>query len=60
MNNSKWNGSTQIEQLKTAGITVYTVGIALEPEAANYLKSMASENQEEHFINVSTKNIKMT
>ena len=58
LNNSKWNGSTQIEQLKTAGITVYTVGIALEPEAANYLKSMASENQEEHFINVSTKKYK--
>ena len=53
LHDSQWNGSTQIEQLKTAGITVYTVGIALEPEAANYLKSMASKNQEEHFINVS-------
>ncbi len=54
LNDSKWNGSTQIEQLKTAGITVYTVGIALEADAANYLKSMASKNQDEHFINVST------
>ncbi len=54
LNDSQWNGSTQIEQLKTAGITVYTVGIALGTDAANYLKSMASENQDEHFINVST------
>lgn len=54
MNNSRWNGSEQIGQLKTAGITVYTVGIALGPDAENYLKSMASENQDEHFINVST------
>ena len=54
LNDSKWNGSKQIEQLKTAGITVYTVGIALGTDAANYLKSMASENQDEHFINVST------
>ena len=54
LNDSRWNGSTQIKQLKDDNITVYTVGIALEPEAANYLKSMASENQEEHFINVST------
>ena len=58
LNNSRWNGSTQIEQLKTAGITVYTVGIALGPDAENYLKSMASENQDEHFINVSTKKYK--
>ena len=54
LNDSNWNGSTQIEQLKTAGITVYTVGIALEADAENYLKNMASENQDEHFINVST------
>lgn len=54
LNDSSWNGSTQIEQLKTAGITVYTVGIALGPDAENYLKSMASDKQDEHFINVST------
>ena len=54
LNDSNWNGSTQIEQLKTAGITVYTVGIALEADAENYLRNMASENQDEHFINVST------
>ena len=54
LDDPQWNGSTQIEQLKTAGITVYTVGIALGPDAENYLKSMASENQDEHFINVST------
>ena len=54
LKDSKWNGSEQIKQLKTAGITVYTVGIALEADAANYLKSMASDKQDEHFINVST------
>ena len=54
LNDSKWNGSEQIKQLKTAGITVYTVGIALEADAEDYLKSMASDKQDEHFINVST------
>ena len=58
LNDPQWNGSDQIQQLKTAGITVYTVGIALEADAADYLKSMASDNQEEHFINVSTENYK--
>ena len=58
LKDSKWNGSEQIKQLKTAGITVYTVGIALGTDAANYLKSMASDNQDEHFINVSTVNYK--
>lgn len=52
LNDSNWNGSAQIQQLKTAGITVYTVGIALEANAENYLKSMASDNQDDHFINV--------
>ena len=54
LNDPQWNGSAQIQQLKADSITVYTVGIALETDAANYLKSMASENQDEHFINVST------
>ena len=54
LNDPQWNGSDQIQQLKTAGITVYTVGIALEADAADYLKSMASDKQDEHFINVST------
>lgn len=54
LNDSKWNGSAQIQQLKADSITVYTVGIALEANAESYLKSMASDNQDEHFINVST------
>ena len=58
LNDSKWNGSAQIQQLKADSITVYTVGIALGTDAANYLKSMASDNQDEHFINVSTVNYK--
>lgn len=52
LNDSQWNGSKQIKQLKDDGITVYTVGIALEADAENYLKSMASDNQDDHFINV--------
>ena len=55
LQDSNWNGSAQIEQLKNAGITVYTVGIALEANAENYLKSMASDNQDDHFINVTGK-----
>lgn len=54
LNDSNWNGSAQIQQLKADSITVYTVGIALEANAESYLKSMASDNQDEHFINVST------
>ena len=58
LNDPQWNGSAQIQQLKADSITVYTVGIALGTDAANYLKSMASDNQDEHFINVSTVNYK--
>ena len=47
-----WNGKEQIAALKNDGITVYTVGIALDDSAANYLKSMASDEQDKHFINV--------
>ena len=48
----KWNGSEQIDKLKKAGITVFTVGIALEDGPADYLKGMATEPEQEHFINV--------
>lgn len=48
----KWNGSEQAEKIKDAGYTLYTVGIALDGSAKTYLKSMASADQNEHFINV--------
>lgn len=51
-NNSKWNGSEQATNIKNAGYTLYTVGIALGSDAAAYLKGMASADQNEHFINV--------
>lgn len=52
LNNNKWNGADQIAALKNAGVTVYTVGIALDTDPANYLKNMASDVKDEHFINV--------
>ncbi len=55
-NDRNWNGADQVAALKKAGITVYTVGIALDTSAANYLKSMASEKQSDHFINVTGSN----
>ena len=51
-NNSKWNGSEQAASIKRDGYTLYTVGIALGSDAAAYLRSMASDDQNEHFINV--------
>lgn len=38
------------------GYTLYTVGIALDNTAADYLKSMASDAQNDHFINVTGTN----
>lgn len=55
-NNSKWNGSEQATSIKNAGYTLYTVGIALDGNAAAYLKSLASADQNEHFINVTGTN----
>ena len=52
LNDKKWNGAEQITALKNAGVTVYTVGIALDTDPANYLKNMASDVKDEHFINV--------
>ena len=49
-----WNGSKEIAKLKEAGITVFTVGIDLDTEPANYLKNMASDAN--HFINVTGDN----
>ena len=47
-----WNGFNQAESIKRDNYTLYTVGIALDDSAAAYLKSMASDDQNEHFINV--------
>ena len=51
-NKPKWNGSNQAASIKGDNYTLYTVGIALDDSAAGYLKSMASADQNEHFINV--------
>ncbi len=51
-NDDNWNGSEQAENIKRDDYTLYTVGIALDSNAAAYLRSMASADQNEHFINV--------
>lgn len=51
-NDPNWNGSNQATDIKRAGYTLYTVGIALGSDAAAYLKGMASDDQNKHFINV--------
>lgn len=51
-NDPDWNGSVQAENIKSDDYTLYTVGIALEGSAKTYLESMASADQNEHFINV--------
>ena len=55
-NDEKWNGADQVKSIKNAGYTLYTVGIALDNTAADYLKSMASDAQNDHFINVTGTN----
>lgn len=52
LNDKKWNGEEQIAALKEAGVTIFTAGINLNDDEASYLKSMASDNEDEHFINV--------
>ena len=54
LDDEDWNGSKEIAKLKEAGITVFTVGIDLDTEPANYLKNMASDAN--HFINVTGDN----
>lgn len=51
-NDDNWNGSKQAENIKRDDYTLYTVGIALDGNAAAYLKGMASADQDKHFINV--------
>ena len=55
-NDPKWNGADQVKSIKKDGYTLYTVGIALDKTAADYLKSMASDAQNDHFINVTGTN----
>ena len=51
-NKPKWNGSNQAASIKGDNYTLYTVGIALDDSAAGYLMGLASDKQDEHFINV--------
>ena len=53
--NEKWNGRNQVAALKNAGITIYTIGIALDDTPANYLKGMATD--EAHFKNLSDQDL---
>lgn len=50
---SDWDGSEQAQAIKDAGYDLYTIGIALDDEADNYLESLASYN---HYQNVTGKN----
>ena len=58
LNDPNWNGSAQVAQLKKDGVTIYTIGIALDGDnnqAANYLKSMATDAN--HYINITDANL---
>ena len=48
--NTNWDGSVQAQALKNAGITIYTVGIALEGRDGEYLQSLATSPG--HYQNV--------
>lgn len=54
-NDTNWNGQNQVANLKNAGITIYTIGIALGDTPANYLKGMATD--EAHFNNLSDQDL---
>ncbi|WP_394267429.1 S-layer homology domain-containing protein [Anaerotignum sp.] len=51
--NSDWDGSEQAKAIKAAGYQLYTIGIALDNEADDYLESLASDN---HYQNVTGAN----
>ncbi len=57
--NVNWDGSEQVAQLKNAGVTIYTIGIALDGNnnqaAREYLKSMATSPS--HFRNITDANL---
>lgn len=50
---SDWDGSEQAQAIKEAGYGLYTIGIALDDEADDYLESLASDN---HYQNVTGTN----
>lgn len=50
---SDWDGSEQAQAIKDAGYQLYTIGIALDDEADDYLESLASDN---HYQNVTGTN----
>lgn len=50
---SDWDGSEQAQAIKDAGYQLYTIGIALDDEADDHLKSLASDN---HYQNVTGTN----
>ena len=50
---SNWDGSKQAREIKEAGYGLYTIGIALDDEADDYLESLASDN---HYQNVTGRN----
>lgn len=50
---SDWDGSEQAQVIKDAGYQLYTIGIALDDEADDYLESLASDN---HYQNVTGTN----
>nr|WP_294582518.1 S-layer homology domain-containing protein [uncultured Anaerotignum sp.] len=47
---SDWDGSNQAEKIKAAGYELYTIGIALDDDANDYLSKLASDR--EHYKNV--------
>lgn len=49
----EWDGSEQAQAIKEAGYGLYTIGIALDDEADDHLKSLASDN---HYQNVTGTN----
>lgn len=51
--NPEWDGSEQASAIKEAGYGLYTIGIALDDEADDYLESLASDN---HYQNVTGTN----
>lgn len=50
---SDWDGSEQAQAIKDAGYGLYTIGIALDDKADDYLESLASDN---HYQNVTGTN----
>lgn len=55
---SNWNGWNQAEAIKKAGIELYTIGIQLGEKESEYLKSLASAPQSQHYKNVVGDNYK--